>query len=462
MLAMISDSHFEEERSDRIEGEGGSSLGFSRNAPARAFWRFVATLASEAERRRAERVDLVLAGDLFDFNRTDLWFSGEERPYHFGEDGSGSAVESKALEILSAIAAEPEVAGSLEALRAFASGRYVEDGEEREFPVPTALHYITGNHDRLAGATPRLRREIRRLVGLGGKDEPFPNQILFEDPRVLVRHGHEYDRYNFALDCGGMDEIPVELPAAYYARPNLGDFITTEVAVGFPRVFREVYGDEEILADETLAAVYLRLLEFDDLRPQSALLNFLLNVGGSRLPEEEIWGLLEPVAGRILDSIRESPFLLEEMERLERKGRPDVLDAVRAFLGLRGWRFGIPLGAARLYTRHAVREETGTGPVPFAARERALRDGAVRFVVAGHTHDPRLALLASDADDERYFVDTGTWRSRIPSTPDLREFGHLRTLTYVMVYGAKEGGGSPDGTESFDYWSGFSHRTSDG
>lgn len=472
MLVVISDLHFEEEALDVIPGDGDrSALGVARNVPSRAYRGLVSTLAAEAVRNGARRLDLVLAGDVFDLRHTSLWFrrgardGAAVRPY-VGTAKVDSRLEAKVLEIIAAIAAEPEVAEALEVFRLLARGRYrvhaggsEPEGEDRDFPVPVTIHYLPGNHDRLAGATPRIRREVRRLLGLEGGEETFPHALMFEDPRVLVRHGHEYDRFNSSTDHRGAQEIPARLPAAQYGAPPLGDFITTEVAVRFAALFREVHGDENVLRSGLLSKIYLRLLEFDDLRPQSALLHFLLTAPEIRSTPKDAWRTLVPVAQRILEDVYDHPFLRGALEGLKERWLPGAIDAIRVFLDLKAWRLGIPLPVARLYTRYAVREETQTGPRMFAAREAVVRDGSVSLVVAGHSHNPQVALLASGGGaGERYFVDTGTWRNRIPSTPDLNGFGKLGNPTHVVVYASDEGKSAARGAggyEPFDYWSGF-------
>jgi hypothetical protein len=96
------------------------------------------------------------------------------------------------------------------------------------------------------------------------------------------------------------------------------------------------------------------------------------------------------------------------------------------------------------------------------AGEEAVRDGSVGAVIAGHTHDPQVALLGVRNGAEQYYIDTGTWRNRVPSTPDKRTFGRVKALTYVLVYGRNEDLGTTPvaggKTWSFDYWSGFTQR----
>ncbi|HEX6308671.1 MAG TPA: metallophosphoesterase, partial [Longimicrobiales bacterium] len=142
MLVVISDLHFEEEHSCVIESDG-RRLGVDGNIGPRAFDLFVDSIERLALRNNAERIDLVLAGDIFDLNRTCLWFEGGAdgpRPYvSCVEVGTGTELEQKLLRILDAIAAEPRVEPSLAALRRLGAG-----GQ----PVEVVRHYIPGNHDR--------------------------------------------------------------------------------------------------------------------------------------------------------------------------------------------------------------------------------------------------------------------------------------------------------------------------
>src|SRR5581483_11636452 len=82
MIVVISDLHFEEEASDVIPGRGRHrDVIFRRNLDARAYRNFIAEMAQQVEQRRVRDFQLVIAGDLFDLNRTTLWFEDELRPY---------------------------------------------------------------------------------------------------------------------------------------------------------------------------------------------------------------------------------------------------------------------------------------------------------------------------------------------------------------------------------------------
>jgi UDP-2,3-diacylglucosamine pyrophosphatase LpxH len=462
MIAVISDLHFEEEGRDDLHGEDGNvELSYPRNIAADPYRRLIETLAREAGRNGADGLRLVLAGDIFELYQTALWFEDENpiRPYADSVE-EGSALESKILTILDAIADEGPVRETLELLQLFASGRYLHHTEEKEFPVPTSIEYIPGNHDRLTNATPAIRRRVRQLLGMGESGERFPNYLLLEDPGALIRHGHEYDPYNFAVDYTDAERIPLHIPREHYDGATLGDFITIDVVARLPVEYRRVHTPKGILADPVKRAVYKRLLEFEDVRPQSALLSFLLKMPKEQCTEEQIWSTLEPVALNILDDIHDHPFLRRWIDEWDKPWRPDRMDLVQFVLAARPWRKGISLTEAKLLGW--MSSKANLTVVGYACREEAVQGKRVRSVVCGHTHSPTTELAAVQGSRECYFFDVGTWRHRIPLAHDESGFGVLKSLTYLILFGSGEDrdgdGRSAKKLESFDYWSGMSRR----
>lgn len=218
MIVVISDLHFEEEASDVIHGRGGRpDVIFRRNLDARAYRNFIAQMAEQVLRRKVKRFQLVIAGDLFDFSRTTLWFADELRPY-VSLSKVNEQLEHKTLRILDATAKEASVKDALEVFQMLARGRYrtaeAADSEERDFPADQIeILYFPGNHDRLSNATPAIRKRVRELLGLSGGAE-FPHYFLADDPAVLIRHGHEYDKNNFAIDLEKSKSIPLNVRSA--------------------------------------------------------------------------------------------------------------------------------------------------------------------------------------------------------------------------------------------------------
>jgi len=464
MIVVISDLHFEEEASDVIPGEGDrSDVIFRRNLNPIAYRNFIAQMAEQVARRKVKEFQLVIAGDLFDFSRTTLWFTNELRPYVSLEKVTGE-LEQKALRILNAIAKESSVARALEVFQLLARGRYRTTdsaGEERDFPADRIeILVFPGNHDRLSNATPAIRSRVRELLGLSGSSE-FPHYFLADDPAVLIRHGHEYDNNNFAVDLEKSDSIPLEVAENGYSDANFGDYITIDVAVRLPYLFRRKYGDQAILNDRVLTQLYLRLLQFDDVRPQSALFDYLLDDSGGDYSAEEAWERLVPVVQDILEEIHNQKFLRYWLQRRAQPWAPAELEVARGLLKLGGWKNHVSREAGRKIAHFMLGGDTAR-PELIAQREKLLQEKKIRLVIAGHTHEPQLCLIGSDQENDRFYINTGTWRNRIPSTPDERTFGRVKALTYVMLFSSAEDdqlGNKTLGT--FDYWTGSTQHFQD-
>lgn len=459
MIVVISDLHFEEEASDVIPGHAErTDVIFRRNLNPSAYRNFIAQMAEQVARRKPKEFQLVIAGDLFDFSRTTLWFSDQLRPYVPLEEVNGE-LEQKALRILNATAREPSVAGALEVFQLLAKGRYrTTEGEEHDFPANRIdIFFFPGNHDRLSNATPAIRSRVRELLGLSGS-KVFPHYFLAEDPAVLIRHGHEYDNNNFAIDLEKSDSIPLEIPEQGYSEANFGDYITIDVAVRLPYLFRRKYGDQAILEDPVLANLYLRLLQFDDVRPQSALFDYLLDDSAGDYSAEEAWERLVPVIQDILGEIHNQKFFRYWLQQRAQPWAPAELEVARGLLKLGGWKNRASREAARKIAHFMMGGDT-TRPELIAQREKLLKEKKVRLVIAGHTHEPQLCLIGSDPEADRFYINTGTWRNRIPSTPDERTFGRVKALTYVMLFSSAEDSRLAKKTlGTFDYWTGYTQH----
>ncbi|HUK48294.1 MAG TPA: metallophosphoesterase [Terriglobales bacterium] len=462
MIVVISDLHFEEEASDVIPGRGGHpDVIFRRNLNPRAYRNFIAQMAEQAEGRKIRDFQLVIAGDLFDFNRTTLWFEDELRPY-VPLSKVREELEQKILRILEATAKEPPVAEALKAFQLLSRGRYQSldsSGEaERDFPADNVeVYFFPGNHDRVSNATPAIRKRVRELLGLNGS-ATFPHYYLTNDPAVLIRHGHEYDYSNFAMDLEKAKTIPLDVPEHGYSEANFGDYITIDVAVRLPYLLRRKYGDEQILNDPVMVKLYERLLQFDDVRPQSALFDYLLDDSAGDYSAEEAWERLVPVVEDILDEIHDQGFFRYWLRRQAKPWAPAELEAARGLLKLGGWRNRASREAARKISRFMLGGEMAR-PDLVAQREKLVQQKKVRLVVAGHTHNPEVCLIGSDKESDRFYINTGTWRSRIPSTTDQRTFGRMKALTYLMLFSSKEDdklGNTTFGT--FDYWTGYTRH----
>ena len=223
------------------------------------------------------------------------------------------------------------------------------------------------------------------------------------------------------------------------------------MAVRLPHLFRRRYGDEQILKDPVLSALYLRLLQFDDVRPQSALLDYMLDDSGGDFSVEEAWEKLVPVMQDLIAEIHDNKFFRYWLSRRAKPWAPAELELARALLQMGGWRNHPAREAARKIARFMMGGEPDQ-PQLSAMREELVGSNKVRVVLSGHTHSPEVCLIKSDESGDRFYINTGTWRDVIPSTPDGRTFGRMRALTYVTLYSKAE---QAESCNSFDYWTGF-------
>ena len=244
MLVVLSDLHLSEDKSTHI----GIRKSY-RNLSPDTYRTYLLELDQLAKANDIGHLDFVLAGDIFEITRSSVWLETEKRPYIDNDEISpGSDMEKIVLDILNNIACEERVAGTLQLFQEI----------QNNFDAYVKLHLILGNHDRLLNATPSIRTRVRELLGLEPSATIFPSHLIFDDwlgkPFCLVRHGHEYDPTNFALNIQKLNEIPTSIPLSAYGNACLGDIITIEYGASLPWIFEQIYGEEAIQEDETLLA----------------------------------------------------------------------------------------------------------------------------------------------------------------------------------------------------------------
>ena len=443
MLAVISDLHFKEQ--DNI-------LDGNRNLDPDVYHRLIEALLIEVLRCRAKKMDLVLAGDIFEIGRSIVWLEKGKRPYVENPRLTADrTLENIALEILHKITAKgrnPRVYDSLSAFRRLS-----------DFPVPVKIHYIPGNHDRLLNATGLLRKKTRETLGMGSSEKPFKNQLLFNNPNVLVRHGHEYDKFNFSETLLPLKCIPLH-PASTigdnpYDWPCFGDMVTIEVAARMPWEFFKLYRKEIESKDGLHEKIYLRMLDFDDVRPKAAILPFLFATPD--VSEANIWKTVRPVMSIIADELKNNPDFHQLL-----KNSP--LRTVDKAMGLAFTQILCRPKMAGRFRRLVKRGFRLYSNVPsdivkvFAMKEEVISKGIVDLLVCGHTHAPQIGLVHR-TDRERYYINTGTWRGVIPAIPDNRGFGRMKTISYVTIYSKDEKRDQKENkTLSFEFWSGYAHQ----
>jgi UDP-2,3-diacylglucosamine pyrophosphatase LpxH len=437
MIVVLSDLHFSEAQSTKISG-----FLYNRNIPYETFRGFFTDINNIAKANGIQSLDLVLAGDILEITRSGIWFDGPDRPYISCQDVQpGSSTENTLLKILDAISQEKKVNETL------ALFRDIQD----KFDVPVRLHYILGNHDRLANATPAVRNKTRELFGIHQSDAPFQRHLVLSQkngkPFCLIRHGHIYDAVNFSMRIDKMDEIPTEFPDDAYDQTCLGDITTVEFGAALPIIFREVYGDEAIIKKKHLGALYQRLIEFDDVRPSQALLSYLFTTPGVK--KRKTWKLMEPCFFSVFQSLQHNKQFKKEIRKLA------VFPIWKKIfiLGLIDSRImlhSLPYWLVKRLIRMASKQIKHKSPVKWVRREALVNDdgSGLKCVVSGHTHTPEIDLISAKDGEDRYYINTGTWRNVIPATKNFKNFSRLKSITKLLIFQPDE---NPDQSEGFDW-----------
>lgn len=423
MLVVLSDLHFSETESSQI-----GDLEFNKNLPAETYAAYFSELNRIALANQIEKVEIVLAGDIFEITRSAFWLETNLRPYQDNQlITPGSDSERLILKIINEIAETERVDQTLELFRTI--GTY--------FDMPVALHFIPGNHDRLVNTTLLVRSRVRNLLGLPDRDGSFEHHFLFKrldgSTFCLVRHGHEYDPMNFFLDTHLTDLIPTEIPEPLYDAAPLGDIITIEFGAGLPFYFVEIYKEETILENPILTALYERLMGFDDVRPSTALLSYLFSTPG--VSRKQTWAYMEPCFRRVLDNLSDNPQFVEAIKSMTTLGKAQRL-LLTGLMNANIFERKIPYWLIKQVMKRVSKTIKLPSQAKWAKKEALIQseEEDCRVVISGHTHFPEVTLISGKQGIERYYINTGTWRTMIPATKNFKEFGQTRGMTEVIVF----------------------------
>jgi UDP-2,3-diacylglucosamine pyrophosphatase LpxH len=369
-----------------------------------AFERVVQETVRDAVELRADRLTLVLLGDIFELLKSAEWLHEKRRPWQ-APDTIADIVTTIMNRVIDENPEFFELLGKLCSEHPFFS-----------------VVFVPGNHDRVLNtpAGSAARRGLHKLLPLGRPDgRPFREDYQDREHRVLAQHGHQWDRIN----AYGADTAAV------------GDLIVVDVVTQLPHA----------------VASELRLPSADDPR-----LDFLHAID-SVLPQTPHamarWALLGleglvaqgfdgGAIDRALDVISRSVLvsLSDEAFRGETGGQHwlRLIERMRSIIMRR-------YGGTRVALWIDEDDDTRIEYAKCAADnlEQALARGLdYRYIVFGHTHVPDHRVLAAGGS-ARLYLNVGTWRRShqmaVQDAPRERaEFMSCTANTYAIIYSPDE------------------------
>ncbi len=393
MLVFISDLHL-------TDGTSGETIN-----PG-AFKRFAYYLEDMALTSKANEIEVVLLGDIFDVIRSDYWLQSQIRPWS-GEDekdGNGVGLKDYTKEIVNRICDSNK--DSLGYLLDFKKTMADKD-------VTVKYSYIVGNHDWLINRYPETRTKIADSLKLDNiehyKTNHFRTDNFWEDYKTFARHGDIYDSFNFEGDRDAS---------------SLGDVLVIDLINRFPKEVENHIGKDR---DKNLIE---QLKEIDNIRPYIDIPLWVLGVcqRAGKLGEE-----VNKVWDRLVDDFLDIDFI----KKRDTWYPFDIVDALQMGLKLSKWLSFKDI--ANLPLRKF--QNTEDNYVEKAFNENYLRRNEAQYVVYGHTHGQKiqpldLVPMHSNTIQKTYF-NTGTWRKiQVKTAYDTenKEFFGRHVMTFVAFY----------------------------
>lgn len=468
MLVIVSDLHF-------CDGSA-----YPNKVEAGAFRMLLAEVGDLAASCKADAVDLVLLGDVVDLLRTTAWLEVplDERPWGLVDaldrGPQSPAVLAHAHGVLANVATVNEEA--LTALTAETVEGVGPDGVEQS--IPLRRFYMPGNHDRLCLHDDALFSHTLSVLGAlpVGTDlhrDSTLHTLVHPDYGLLARHGHEWDPWNF--ERYETRKTPSQYHPADYLPTPLGDPITTELVASLPyRIRRELTatGLFEPASDPhgpaILAAIVSRLQRIEDVRPTIAAFRWAayevarwhrkLSDANASTQANALSAALNKSVHEAAAEFLELPFYKEWRSRhgwlgnwanrfhalLELLTVADlsrVSDFVERVEKIGAWLEGV-LDHHDPYAEGARLDDLA------AAGARGMR-----YVVYGHTHEPRQVALRATTTQDLY-LNSGTWRGRQFETAEGGTFVGWEQCTWLAFYKASEPPTHGRTGPAFESWTG--------
>ncbi|MDH5541615.1 MAG: metallophosphoesterase [Nitrospinota bacterium] len=419
MLVFISDLHL-------TDGSSGETIN------AGAFRKFTTVVGEMVEKAKADSLEIVFLGDIFDVIRSSVWSTTTIRPWSGpkGKDGSGRTLEDITNEIVDQIMANQTNIDSMNYLKSFADQMRQTDKQTGSGQKEVKFTYVIGNHDWLINRFEGARVKIAKFLGADPdhfKKNLYPEEKYAPEYKVFGRHGDLYDNFNYDAERDAS---------------SLGDAIVIELLNKFPFEVQKVIGnnsDKELIES---------LKEIDNVRP---LLDAPMWLYGAcnRAKDSATASKVKSVWNRMVDDFLDNGFVKEH----DKKWRFDTVD----FLGiaLKVSQNISMRDLTKLPLKYLNIGESGYGEKAY--EERYLKNRSVDYIVYGHTHNHSVQPLdqvqmENGRSINQIYFNTGTWRKVLRRTSyDKNNFEFIgwKVMTFLTFYLPEE-----RGDYRYEVWSG--------
>ena len=452
MLIIISDLHL---------GDGTTADSIAPNA-FQLFARRVtetvrfASVRKDGSYRPIDTIDILLMGDILDPLHSTLWLDtnpGDPNYIRPWSEPDNPRYAQKLLEVTRSILEHNKE--SMEILRDLAHGGRIKmapatssgkadlDSKD-QIPLKVRIHYMVGNHDwyyHIKGeAFDKIRSEIIEKMGLSNETAPFPYdpeespflKELFEQHKVLARHGDVYDKFNYDVDKGR-------------DHGTVGDAFTMDVCNRFPIEVKNRYGN--LLPEGIVDS----LRKIGNIRPVLASPLWISGQIRQFANEHHIEAELKKVWDEIADEFLQLDFVREA----DKAFKFDIVDAMQLIVKLSGRASFSTIDDIVIWMRKKMWGNKHSF-AQFALKEPAFKKGRAQYFVYGHTHHYEVVPLgmnnAMQKTESQIYFNSGTWHSYYDlaiQNPREQKFVPYQALTYITFYAPEEHDG-----RSFETWSG--------
>ncbi|OGU59501.1 MAG: hypothetical protein A2X64_08285 [Ignavibacteria bacterium GWF2_33_9] len=382
-----------------------------------------------------KEIRIVLLGDIFDFVRSDYWFSipFADRPWNgklnkiTGYNENSAANEKNYLKVLNDIFSNTD--NSCQTF--FDELNKVADEYSN---IPTKLTYIIANHDRPINLFPSLQAAITAKF-TKFKEVEYQQAIIDESYSLLARHSHEWDSecngyklYNY-YQKSKKDKIGAFDPKAYIFQ-SIGEPITMELMSGLINNLRQFGASDELL---TL------IKEANNVRPMTSVFDWLAWKGAVRNQDDRkkiynslrasIDGLLKTEFAKQWDNLVVDYFFKSDIV--------DKLQLLKKFIDRLDYnQIHSLVDIIDYVSKHFPSGDNEDGE---HAMKELDKHKNIQFVVYGHTHDAKNVTFETSVDGMvKKYINTGTYLPLIKKIPKSKSFITQNQMTMTFLYRKEE------------------------